>query len=201
MFAKPNDWEKVSANSVATKIVPDGYVCIIKKVSIGKTKMGKNMLVVSFDIAEGEYTNYYLHVYESENRDDKAWKGVYYCPMEAWDGNGTSKALKSFVTAVEDSNEGWTPSWGENFEAHFEGMLVGLLFGEEEFYGSNGKLYKACKAKYAISVKRARNKDFTLPTIKRADPKTAPLSEQNPVPAVGAVPEGFSELSDDDIPF
>lgn len=82
---------------------------------------GKNgnsdVLVIAFDIAEGEQAGFYKRNYDSQTQEDKKWKGVYrlYCPKD--DGtdqdNWTKRRFKTVMEAFESSNEKYHWNWDE----------------------------------------------------------------------------------------
>ena len=72
------------------------FVCYRSKVS--KTCYINKMLVINFDIAEGEFKDWYLNKYKSAPRDannpvEPKWQGKYYLLLE---GEGYEGRLKAF---------------------------------------------------------------------------------------------------------
>lgn len=101
------------------------------------SKTGREMLKVAFDVAEGEFKDFYLRKFEDakKNNPDKAkWNndGIYYI----FSDEQNLGRFKGFITCLEESN---------NFEWKWEEKeLKGLYFAgqthnEPSMY--NGKVY------------------------------------------------------------
>ena len=62
------------------------------------------------DIIEGEYKEYFRRDFDSQNTEDKKWRGVLRLYVPNGDGsdqdNWSASKLKRFVNNVEDSNPG-----------------------------------------------------------------------------------------------
>lgn len=169
-----------------------GYICKILACKTEVSKSNKQMLVINFDIAEGEFKDWYLNKYKSAPRDannpvEPKWQGKYYLLLE---GEGYEGRLKAFTTSVEESNEGYTWDWNEE---NLKGKLFGAIFREEEFIW-NGAILTSCKIWQARSTKKIRANDFDIPRKKELtqedlDALNAPFNQQS------------SAITDDDLPF
>ena len=123
-----------------------------------KDKTG-SYLKIAFDIAEGDYAGFYKRAFENDTREDKKWNNdaVLYitCPQdnsEQWIVDNFNK----FMTAVEDSNEGYHWGWDENT---LKNKLVGAKFCiEQSEY--DGKIYDHTKAKWFIAAQKIRDGKF-----------------------------------------
>lgn len=132
---------------------------VIKLLNV-KEEANKNIsgthLAIAFDIAEGEYQGFYKKAFENDTREDKKWNNdaVIYinCPednSQQWVIDNFNK----FITAVEDSNEGYHWSWDEKT---LKNKLVGAKFCiEQSEY--EGKIYDHTKAKWFIAAKKIRD--------------------------------------------
>lgn len=117
---------------------------------------GGSHLKIAFDIAEGEYAGFYKRAFENDTREDKKWSNdacLYLnCPeddSEQWIVDNFNK----FMTAVEDSNEGYHWGWDEST---LKDKLVGAKFCiEQSEY--EGKIYDHTKAKWFIAAKKVRD--------------------------------------------
>ena len=71
-----NGYEDAKAYTDAEKLPAGGYVVKILDVNELVYDWGK-VLAISFDITEGEYTDFYKNNYKMQQQEDKKWKGVY----------------------------------------------------------------------------------------------------------------------------
>lgn len=182
MINKIENWSNVKADyGEGKRLQAGGYVC---KVMACKQEMSKNnklMLVVNFDIAEGDSKNYYLERYKNAPRDNNTmqepkWQGKYYILLE---GENYEGRLKAFTTSVEESNEGYTWDWDEK---KLEGKLFGGIFREEE-YVYNNEIRSNVRIWQVRSVKTIREGNFDVPRKKEV---TEVASNNNFVPPVSA---------------
>lgn len=131
---KPNNYDKTQASGDFTPISLGGHHLIIKKVEEAKTKTGKDMIVVAFDMAAGDsQSGYFSKAFADDIRPDKKWPraGRQYIVTE--DGNGNcSRSFKTFINCVERSNNGFVTQWGDTFAQQFKGKRIGGVFGEVE---------------------------------------------------------------------
>ena len=91
-------------------------------------------LEVAVDIVEGEYKDHFRRDFDSQNTEDKKWRGVLRLYVPSGDGsdqdNWSAAKLKRFISDVEDSNPGYHWDWEEQ---KLKGKLVGLTFRREEW--------------------------------------------------------------------
>ena len=170
MINRIENWDKVEANfGEAKRLKAGGYVCVILAVKQEKSqKSGKEMLVINFDIASGEYKNFYMDKYKNAPRDEKnpvepKWSGKYYIVLE---GEGYEGRLKAFITSIEESNQGYTWDWNEE---SLRGKMFGGIFREEEFL-YNGEVKTNAKLWQVRSVKTITEGNFEIPRKKELSP-------------------------------
>lgn len=167
-----------------------GYVCKINVVEETTSKAGKEMLAIRFDIAEGDYKEYYKDKYmNSTPKNDSEpikWKGMYYIVLEGenWEGR-----FKGFITALEQSNPGFEWSRCNWDTSKLVGLLFGGLFREEEFEGDRG-VGKTTKLCWVRSASEIRNGEFEIPAPKPLSTTNAPF-----------IPGENNQVFDDDLPF
>lgn len=181
MFGKPKGYEEVQVKEYTTREKPDatGYICVIKKV-VPETLKGFNVLTVLFDIAEGNFKDYYAQDFKLQqtNKDEDKqpkWKGTYriFLPNEEDYKHEETKnryersvrELKAFITSVERSNNGYKYGWDEGSIKTLANKQVGIVYGLEE-WAWNGKTGWTAKPKYAISVDHIRKGDYIIPKAK-----------------------------------
>ena len=186
---KPNNYDNTAAFGEELEL--GGHVCKIMKVEETVSKSGKDMIVISLDIAEGEQAGYYAEKYRSDTRQEKKWGCIVYQLVHDADGN-TNRGLKTFHTAVEESNPGFQVAWGNDYSACFAGKLIGGVFGREEYIKQNGQPGFATKCRYFRSVDTIR-KGIKVPEDKLLDAAQKPRTNA-----------GFADVSiiiDEDLPF
>lgn len=109
------------------------YICGITKV---EDVSDKEYLKVTYDISEGEFKGYYKEM--RENNPEWAWAGAYVKSYKT----AALPMFKRFCTAVSRSNGNFVFD-GNTVNADEQtlvGKKIGLLFGEEEYYGNDGEL-------------------------------------------------------------
>ena len=164
------------------KVTPGGYVCGITAV---EDKPDKEYLRLEYDIAEGDFKNYYRNLYNS-----KGFWGANFIRSYK------DKALpffKAFITAVEKSNKGY--KW-DNDESKLKRKLVGLVLAEEEYLSKDGEKKTRLYVAKITNVDNIRKGEFEVPALK----KLAGSSESSsPIDNLA----GFEDASsnDDDVPF
>ena len=194
MINKIENWDKVEANyGEAKRLKAGGYICIILAVKQEKSQnSGKEMLVINFDIASGEYKNFYMDKYKNAPRDEKnpvepKWQGKYYIVLE---GEGYEGRLKAFITSIEESNQGYTWDWNEE---SLRGKMFGGIFREEEFL-YNGEVRTNAKLWQVRSVKTITDGDFEIPRKKE-------LSTNETASNNASLDATFIPVTDDSLPF
>lgn len=190
MINKIDNWDKVEANyGESKKLVAGGYVCVIYSAKKEQSKTtGKEMLVVSFDIAEGDFKGFYMNKYKNAPRDNNnpvepKWQGKYYIVLE---GEGYEGRLKAFTTSIEESNEGYVWDWNEE---SLKGKRFGGIFRDEQFL-YNGEVLTSAKLWQVRSVKRILDGDFQIPRAKELSNEDKMKPNNNFVP-----------VNDDMLPF
>lgn len=190
---KPKDFDTAKATGEYKALDAGGYVCEIIGVDETMSKTGKKMIKIALDIAEGDEKGRFMESYKSDTREFKKWpaSAVVYQLTEDKDGN-THGRFKQFTNCVVDSNTGFEIEWGKMFGTCFKGKLVGVLFGREQYKSQqDGKVRWSTKPQFFKTVDEIRKGDFKIPEDK---PLAAGKQEAE-------IPEGFSEIKDEDIPF
>lgn len=195
---KPNNFDNVSTGDF-TPITPGGHHLIIKKVEESKSKTGKDMIIVAFDMAAGDsQPNYVSKLFADDIRPDKKWPrvGRQYIVVTDNDGN-TSRSFKSFITSVEKSNNGFVTQWGDAFAAQFKNKRIGGVFGlvESEY---NGKVTARCELRWFCA-------DDKADTARAPERKNLPNNNRVvSAPTSGESFDGFLSIPDgmdEEIPF
>ena len=127
------DEAKKQAQAAGGAKLPKGaYVCKIMGVRYEEGKDGKSdVLVLQFDITEGEQKDFFKKQYEANTAEDKKWKGVVRVYVPNDDGSEkdgwTKRSFAGWIDSVEKSNPGYSWGWDENT---LKNKMVGIVFGE-----------------------------------------------------------------------
>lgn len=174
---KINGYENATAsgNEEAKRLAPGAYLCKITDV---EDVEDREYLKLSYDIAMGEFKDYYLDKMEKYG----FWGGTFVRSYK-------EKAIgffKGFISAVEKSNPGYKWTWDEK---SLIGKYLCLVLGEEEYLKKDNtvgtRLYVAKNLDKETFVKG----NIKIPTLKVLPKESKP--EFTEVPAD----------DDDDLPF
>lgn len=194
MINRPNNWDSIKEPSGREQLPPGGYVVIINAAEIRRAQSGYEYLDLSIDIAEGEYKGFYHNdFYAQDGQEKKRWKGHYRQGLPQ--SEQSSSYFKGMVTAIEESNPGYTWNWDER---SLVGKIVGCLMRSEE-WEYNGYTGMRTEPMAFTSADRIRKGDFKIPNPKM-------LANKPPVtgfaqPPQQQMPSGFEAINDDAIPF
>lgn len=180
---------------VEFELLPKGAY-VIKLLSV-KEEFSKDKptsyLKMAFDIAEGEYKDFYKRAFDNNTKEDKKWPNdavIYLTVPTDTSDQWIVDNFNKFMTAVEDSNKDYHWSWDEST---LKDKLVGAKFcNEQSEY--DGKVYDHTKAKWFIAAQKVRDGKFgKLPN----DKLISTTSTNSSSPAN----EGFQPIPDEEIPF
>ena len=169
-----------------------GYVAKILNAKVEEYNWGE-VLVISFDIAEGEYKDFFSKQYKENTREDKKWKGNFRLtvPQESYQYFDSQKrTFGNAIWAIEESNPGYHWDWNE---AALKGKMVGVLFRNYE-YDVDGRQGWSTECCTFVSVEDARTGNFKQPKDKPIRNKTA-----NNAPASNFTVQDDDSLTD--LPF
>ena len=146
------NWNEVEEAKGFEKLPAGGYVCGITAV---EDVEASGYLKFEFDIAEGEYKNYYRELY-----DNKAfWGGKFIKSYK-------TKALgffKKMLTAFEKSNPGFTFN---NDEKSLKRKFIGLVIGYEEYVKNDDTVGERITVVDFLPVEDIRAGRFEIPKLK-----------------------------------
>lgn len=183
---------EIKRNSGSGEPLPaGGYVAKIMNAEVKEYSWGE-VLVISFDIAEGEYKDFFANQYKANTNEDKKWKGNFRItvPQESNAYFASQKRMfGNAIACIEESNAGYHWNWDETT---LKNKLVGVLFRnfEWEMNGNTGWSTECCTL---TSVDDIRNNKFKMP-------KDKPLKNK---PATTTNTADFTEIdeADSDLPF
>ena len=140
---QPKNYKETQGYGEFEPLTLGGHICKIMGVKEQKSKTGRDMIVISLDIAEGEQKGYYTDLYKKDTKpiDQKKWGCVVYQLVEDNDGN-TNRGFKTFINSVAKSNKGFdeTKIWDEKFCEYFKDKLIGGVFGREQYRNASSEL-------------------------------------------------------------
>ena len=185
MITLPQNWNTVKADDGSFKGLTAGvYKMIVKQATVKQSKSGKEMLVLCFDIADGEYKDYFMDLY-TKRHEEAAQKGEQAkypnngCYYQLTEGDFLPR-FKHVVNCIEESNPGYTFTGDEK-------TLVGKFFGgvmrEEEYESSRDG-----------SIKTTVRCDRIIPVSKMDTAKVPPCKKLKTTTAQSAI-------DDETIPF
>ena len=169
-----------------------GYVAKILNAKVEEYSWGEK-LVISFDIAEGEYKDFFRKQYNENTREDKKWKGNFRLTIPQESNQYFDSQKRTFgnaIWAIEESNPGYHWDWNESA---LKGKMVGVLFRNREWEMDDGRSGWSTECCTFVSVEDVRTGNFKQPKDKPLKRKESYSSNQ------------FSEMveidSTEDLPF
>lgn len=161
-----------------------GYVCRIIEATDypnGNEYSDKPYLNIVYDIAEGEYAQFYSDEWGKENKWAHEVRQYYT--------QASLGIFKGFLKAVDISNNtNFEEAAGAGLdERKLTGLLVGMIIGEEEYLSNDGNVKTRLKVRGARPVQNIREGKFKQPELKKLPVET---------PTIPPTP-----LDVDDIPF
>ena len=176
------------ATGESTRLPAGGYICKYTNV---EDVSEKSYLYMEFDIAEGEYKDFYQKQFDTLTTEDKHWPYDAVHNLPAPDDNSPQWMIDSFgtfIAALEDSNTGYHWDWDET---KWKGLVLGALFRIEQTE-SNGSIYDHTRPFWFRKAQDVREGKFgRLPKDKLVEAKK-PASDD-----FISVPEG----AESEIPF
>lgn len=180
-------------SAAGREILPAGnYIAKILKAEEQSTTEGKMYIVLSFDVVEGEYRDFFRRDY---NGQDPAfgmpkWRGTFRLWEPTGDGSEkdgwTKRTFNNMIACVEESNPGYHWDWNEQ---GLKGKLIGVMFRDKE-WSFDGKTGWTTECGALCSVDDIRNGKAKLL-------KSKPLSQSAGTASAG----GFTQVDDDELPF
>lgn len=180
MIPRFNNFEAKKSASSRETLPAGGYVCKILKAEVQTYDWG-SQLVLSFDISEGEYKDFFKTDYNSQPEDRKKWRGVWRriniptndgSQEDTWRQN----KINNLAACLQDSNPGYVWDWDET---KLKGKALGILFREfewemEDRSGVSTEAYSCTDidsvraGKFKIGKRRELKHKATAPAV--ADP-------------------------------
>lgn len=192
------DFKNVQGYSEYKALPKGAYVLKIMQAVPGNNDFN-SWIEVSFDIAEGEYKDFYMQDWKNQTGEDKKWRGTYRLYETKDDGSEQdmwrARTLKTFTTALEESNAGYHWDWDES---KWKGLFVGGLFRNEQYQKNDGTIGNTVRMSRATTVECVRTGDYRLPNDRLVDTSASTVSTT--VPGVNAFVQVADEI-DEELPF
>ena len=157
-----NGYAQAQTYTESERLPVGGYVLKILDVKEVVSEWG-NTIVISFDIEEGDYKNFFRDNYKNQTGEDKKWKGVYRLRVPKEDGTEqdewTMRRFKTVIVNIEESNQGYSWDWDEK---KLKGKLIGALFNNKE-YDFNGRHGFFTNCHSLVPVEKIRSGKFEVP--------------------------------------
>lgn len=189
--------EKIEGYDEATALTgeyevlePGGYICKVISAKEETSQNGNKMLVVAFDIENGDHKGIYNRRYDEARKSNNDPNTKI-----KWPNNGIHRImlnnekaagfLKGFITSIEASNPKFKWDWDEK---KLKDKLFGGIFGEEEYQKNDGTIGSSTKLRWIRSIDAIADGKYKIP-----EPKRLNVQNNNP----------FNEVNndDDDLPF
>lgn len=195
---KYEGFEAKKAESSGLNALPaGGYVAKILKAEVQEYSWG-DVLVISFDIAEGDYKGHFRKRWDADANSDygQKWKGNYRLTVPNKSSKYFDNEKRSFnnaIWAIEASNSGFKWDWKEE---QLKGKMIGVLFRNKEWEkdGSTGWTTECC---YVTSVADIKNGDFKIPKDKPLKASAGSTKQELKASAM----ETAETVADDEVPF
>lgn len=201
ILKKADNYDEIVVNEDFTPIEVGGHKGIIKKVEEYTSEVsGNTSLKVEVDTdTTDKQPSYFQDQYDNNTSMNKKWSSGATKYVSLKEDENCIKMLKGFITAVENSNNGFTYDWNKDID-QLNGKKVGLMFGLEEYEDSEGKLKTARKVTQFRSIDKVDN--AKIPRVKLLDGSYVEYEEyQNKKNNSLAEFGNTVEISDDDLPF
>lgn len=199
-------YREAEATSYEKMTLPvGGYVLGVIDVKEENYSWG-DVIVLRFDIAEGEHKNFFMKQYESMSKEYKKWKGTYRLTVPSPKSNSEDdmkryhKALgffKSQIEAFENSNNikiDCENDWDINILKY---KKVGAIFNRKE-WEKDGKSGFFTNCYKLTDVQTIREGKFKIPedTLLKKENNTSHQTTN-----IGDLSDFEEILSDDGVPF
>jgi hypothetical protein len=199
MIKQFKDFDQTRGYSNSEQLPRGGYVCKIIGAKPQDSQYGQS-IKIAFDIAEGEYKDFYQKKFDANSSEDKKWPGTFLLNVPTDDGSErdgwTKRKFRTFTDALEDSNAGYHFDWDET---KFKGKLIGFVFNYREWEAPDGRAVMSPNAANTTSVENIRKGNFKIPQDKLLRTHSTPSTQpSNPTsqPFIG-----ISEGVDTEVPF
>jgi hypothetical protein len=196
-------YEAKKAASASEALPAGGYVAKILKAEVQEYSWG-DVLVISFDIAEGDFKGHFRKRWDADASSDygQKWKGNFRLNIPSEKSkypDSDKRAFNNAMWAIENSNPRYKWNWQEET---LKGKMIGVLFRNKEWEkdGNSGWTTECCTV---TSVADIRNGDFVMPKdkpLKKSESSGTTAAPTKQETAAAAF-ETAETIDDDEVPF
>lgn len=195
-FKGYEDAKKNAQFSGSNQLPAGAYCCNIKNVKYDSFDWG-DVIVVAFDVTEGEFKDFFKNQYDNNTNEDKKWKGTARINVPKDDGSEkdgwTKNAFAKWTDSFEKSNNGYVWDWDEN---KWKNKNIGLVFRE---CGNviDGKEVKYTEVAFPIDIQTVRDGKAPEAKFKAKNGYTGAQKTSTTSDGFMSIPAGTEE----EIPF
>lgn len=189
-----------NARRKSFETLPKGaYVVKIKNAKEEKWPSGDSVIRIAFDIAEGEYKDFYQKQFDADTKEDKKWPfdAVFNLNVPTDDSKDYIwTEWNTFFADLEDSNNGFV---FDGDVKKLRGKLIGGKFRNEQS-SYKGNVYDHTKLKWTCVAEDVRTGNAgKMPNDKLVSGESGSGSAEVPVNGDDfmTIPDGV----DEDVPF
>ena len=171
MLQKPENYDNIQLNEDFTPIELGGHKAVIMEAIEYTSELTGNVsLKVSIDTdKDDKQPNYFSELYKNDTREDKKWSNSAIKYISLKKDENCVRMLKSFITAVENSNPGFTYDWNKEL-TQLKGKKVCAVMGWEEYTKQDGTTglstkitqFRSLDKLDTIQIPRVKTLDGTL---------------------------------------
>lgn len=171
MLKKPEKYDDIQINEDFTPIELGGHKGVIMSAEEYTSPIsGNTSLKVCVDTAKDDkQPEYFAEQYKNDTKADKKWSNSAIKYVSLGNEENQVKMLKAFITAIENSNDGFTYNWDKEV-GQLKGKKVGLVFGLEQYKNQDGEIKTATKLNQFRSIDKIDN--VKIPKVKLLDGTT-----------------------------
>ena len=166
MLKKPEIYDQVEVKDFDfTPLELGGHKGIIKIAEEYTSQVSYNTsLKVTVDTDKNDnQPNYFSEQFKNDTRADKKWNNGAIKYVSLKDDENCVRMLKAFITAVENSNQGFKYDWNKGVE-QLNGKKIGLIFGLEEYQDKDGNTKTSTKLTQFRSIDKVD--EAKIPKVK-----------------------------------
>lgn len=185
-------YDKSKRKQTFQQLPKGAYVCIIKNAKEVANRNGSGThLEIAFDIAEGEYKDFYMNQFNQSTSEDKKYSRDAYYYLNVPDDSSKPYVWdnwNTFFADLEDSNNGFV--FSGSLET-LKGKLIGGKFHIEQTE-YNGNVYDHTRLRFTCVADAVRSGKYgKLPNDKLISPIARPAAGAST--SFMDIPEGSEE--------
>ena len=193
---KNYEGQKAEKTVQTGKLPAGGYVAKIVNAKVEEYQWG-SVVVIAFDIAEGDFKGFFKKQFSDNPNEDKKWKGTYRLTVPEEGSKffeGNRRTFNNFIYAMEDSNPNYHYDCDEK---KFKDKLIGVIFRnrEWEMNGQSGWTTECGMVTDVSAIREGKFKPMKDKPIKGKATTFAPLTNANSADIVE------DDGEDEDLPF